>query len=27
EPFELGICTQKRNLEQPLVRAFWAMLE
>lgn len=27
EPFELGICTQKRNLEQPLIRAFWAMLE
>lgn len=26
-PFELGICTQKRNLEQPLIRAFWAMLE
>ena len=27
EPFELVICTQKRNLEQPLIRAFWAMLE
>ncbi|BFU60644.1 MULTISPECIES: HTH-type transcriptional activator IlvY [Rodentibacter] len=27
EPFELGICTQKRNLELPLIRAFWAMLE
>lgn len=27
EPFELGICTQKRNLAQPLIRAFWAMLE
>ncbi|QIA77288.1 HTH-type transcriptional activator IlvY [Rodentibacter caecimuris] len=27
EPFELGICTQKRNLAQPLTRAFWAMLE
>lgn len=26
-PFELGICTQKRHLEQPLIRAFWAMLE
>lgn len=27
EPFELVICTQKRNLEQTLIRAFWAMLE
>lgn len=27
EPFELGICAQKRNLAQPLIRAFWAMLE
>lgn len=27
EPFELGICTQKRHLEHPLIRAFWAMLE
>ncbi|OOF58066.1 HTH-type transcriptional activator IlvY [Rodentibacter myodis] len=27
EPFELGVCTQKRNLEHPLIRAFWAMLE
>ncbi|OOF48448.1 HTH-type transcriptional activator IlvY [Rodentibacter trehalosifermentans] len=26
-PFELGICTQKRHLAQPLIRAFWAMLE
>ncbi|VEH65187.1 DNA-binding transcriptional regulator IlvY [Rodentibacter pneumotropicus] len=26
-PFELGIYTQKRNLVQPLIRAFWAMLE
>ncbi|OOF70067.1 HTH-type transcriptional activator IlvY [Rodentibacter caecimuris] len=27
KPFELGVCAQKRNLEQPLVRAFWEMLE
>ncbi|QPB41714.1 HTH-type transcriptional activator IlvY [Rodentibacter haemolyticus] len=27
EPFELGICTQKRHLAHPLIRAFWAMLE
>ncbi|OOF85465.1 HTH-type transcriptional activator IlvY [Rodentibacter ratti] len=27
DPFELGICTQKRHLAQPLIRAFWAMLE
>ncbi|MBF0751992.1 MULTISPECIES: HTH-type transcriptional activator IlvY [unclassified Pasteurella] len=27
KPFELGICTQKRHLAQPLIRAFWSMLE
>ena len=27
EPFELGICTQKRHLNHPLVKAFWDMLE
>lgn len=27
EPFELGICVQKRSLELPLVRAFWGLLE
>ncbi len=27
EPFELGSCTLKRNLKQPLVRTFWKMLE
>ena len=26
EPFALGICTQKRTLEQPLARAFWQLL-
>lgn len=26
-PFELGICVQKKHLEQPLVRAFWQVLE
>lgn len=26
-PFELGICTQKRHLAHPLIRAFWSMLE
>ncbi|QLB12113.1 LysR family positive regulator for ilvC [Bisgaardia hudsonensis] len=27
EPFELGICVQKRHLELPLIRAFWQVLE
>lgn len=26
-PFKLGVCTQKRHLAQPLIRAFWEMLE
>ncbi|WP_424407012.1 HTH-type transcriptional activator IlvY [Pasteurella sp. PK-2025] len=26
-PFELGICVQKKSLTQPLVRAFWQVLE
>lgn len=26
EPFELGICVQKRNLALPLLRAFWQVL-
>lgn len=26
-PFELGICVQKKHLEQPLVRAFWQVLK
>lgn len=27
KPFELGICTQRKSLDIPLVRAFWEMLE
>ncbi len=27
EPFELGICVQKKCLELPLIRAFWQVLE
>ena len=27
EPFELGVCAQKKYLEKPLIRAFWTMLE
>ncbi|WP_386692084.1 MULTISPECIES: HTH-type transcriptional activator IlvY [unclassified Lonepinella] len=26
EPFELGICVQKRSLASPLVKAFWSIL-
>ncbi len=26
EPFELGICVQRKCLEQPIIRAFWEML-
>ena len=27
EAFDLGVCVQKRNLVNPLIRAFWEMLD
>ncbi len=27
EAFDLGVCVQKRNLANPLIRAFWEMLD
>ena len=27
EPFELGLCVQRKSLELPLVRAFWETLQ
>ena len=26
-PFDLGVCVQKRNLANPLIRAFWGLLD
>ncbi|MDN5471611.1 MAG: LysR substrate-binding domain-containing protein, partial [Enterobacterales bacterium] len=25
-PFELGVCVQKKRLEEPLIHAFWQLL-
>lgn len=25
-PFELGICVQEKRLQEPIIKAFWALL-